>query len=120
MDHPAYNALSVHCPSRQLLDLIADKWTALILYMLSLQTQRYSELQRGIEGISKKMLTQTLRSLEENGLVTRTVYPVVPPKVEYNLTDLGETLIPLLGAVKDWAETHIDDVLAAREAYTPS
>jgi DNA-binding HxlR family transcriptional regulator len=117
MDRPAYNTLSAYCPSRQLLELIADKWTTLILYMLSLKTQRYSELQHGIEGISKKMLTQVLRDLEASGLITRKVYAVVPPMVEYNLTPLGATLIPLLGAIKDWAEVHMDEVVSARQTY---
>ncbi len=118
MDHPAFNTLSAYCPSRQLLELIADKWTTLILYMLSLKTQRYSEMQHGIEGISKKMLTQVLRDLEANGLITRKVYAVVPPMVEYTLTPLGATLIPLLGALKEWAEDHMDEVLAARQSYS--
>ena len=117
MDRPASNTLSASCPSRQLLDLIADKWTPLILYMLSLKTQRYSELQHGIEGISKKMLTQVLRDLESSGLITRKVYAIVPPMVEYNLTPLGATLIPLLSAIKEWAELHMEEVHIARQIY---
>lgn len=117
MERPTGSALHANCPSRQVLDLIANKWTAMILYLLSLKTQRYSELLHGIEGISKKMLTQVLRELEASGLVQRTVYPVVPPMVEYRLTPLGETLMPLLRAVKDWSEQHMDDVLEARAAY---
>lgn len=117
MDRPASSTLSASCPSRQLLDLIADKWTTLILYMLSLKTQRYSELQHGIEGISKKMLTQVLRDLESSGLITRKVYAVVPPMVEYNLTPLGATLIPLLSAIKEWAELHMEEVHIARQIY---
>lgn len=120
MQRPPSNALSADCPARQVLDLIADKWVTLVLVMLSKKTQRYSEMRRGIEGISKKMLTQTLRKLEENGLITRTVYAVVPPKVEYNLTELGETLLPLLAALKDWAETYMDEVIEARETYQPT
>ncbi|MFZ4816716.1 MAG: winged helix-turn-helix transcriptional regulator [Phototrophicaceae bacterium] len=120
MEKPAYNALSADCPARQLLDMIADKWVTLILFMLSQKTQRYSELLHGIEGISKKMLTQVLRNLERDGLLKRTVYPIVPPHVEYNLTELGETLIPVLGALKTWSETHMDEVIVSRELYTPS
>lgn len=117
MEKPDYSTFNAHCPSRQLLDLIADKWTTLILYLLSIKTQRYSELQHGIEGISKKMLTHTLRDLEESGLITRKVYAVVPPMVEYNLTPLGHTLILLLAAIKGWAEEHMDEVVTARKNY---
>jgi DNA-binding HxlR family transcriptional regulator len=80
-------------------------------------TRRYSELQRLIGGVSQKMLTQTLRKLERDGLVERHVYPVVPPKVEYSLTPLGETLTELLKAVCKWAETHLDELEAARVRY---
>lgn len=118
MEKPVYNPLNAQCPSRQLLELIGDKWTTLILYLLSIKTQRYSEMLHGIEGISKKMLTQVLRDLEAGGLITRKVYPVVPPMVEYSLTPLGQNLIPLILAIKDWAETHMDDILAARQSYT--
>ncbi len=115
-----YNPLSAKCPSRQLLALIGDKWTTLILYLLSIKTQRYSEMLHSIEGISKKMLTQVLRDLEAGGLITRKVYAVVPPMVEYSLTPLGQNLMPLILAIKDWAETHMDEVLAARQSYTNS
>lgn len=118
MEKSIYNPLNAQCPSRQLLDLIGDKWTTLILYLLSIKTQRYSEMLHGIEGISKKMLTQVLRDLEAGGLITRKVYTVVPPMVEYSLTPLGKNLIPLVLAIKDWAETHMDEVLAARQSYT--
>ncbi|HEX2622881.1 MAG TPA: helix-turn-helix domain-containing protein, partial [Phototrophicaceae bacterium] len=102
MEKSVYNPLNAQCPSRQLLELIGDKWTTLILYLLSIKTQRYSEMLHGIEGISKKMLTQVLRDLEAGGLITRKVYAVVPPMVEYNLTPLGQNLIPLILAIKDW------------------
>lgn len=118
MEKAVYNPLNAQCPSRQLLGLIGDKWTTLILYMLSNKTQRYSEMLHGIEGISKKMLTQVLRDLEAGGLITRKVYAVVPPMVEYSLTPLGKNLIPLILAIKDWAETNMDEVLAARQFYT--
>lgn len=105
---------SAPCPSRAALDRIADKWTALIVGSLSTGTKRFSELRAAIEGISEKMLTQTLRSLERDGLVSRTVHPSVPPKVEYQLTELGLTLDAPLTAVRDWAERHINEVNQAR------
>lgn len=104
-------------PSRQVLALIANKWTAIIIYCLSQGKKRYSELQREINGISQKMLTQTLRSLERDGIVERKVYAVVPPMVEYSLTPLGETLIEPLCHLCQWAETHISEVEAARDRY---
>ena len=105
------------CPTRQALDRIADKWTTLIIGLLEEGPKRFSELQRGIGGISQKMLTQTLRTLERDGLVNRTVYPEVPPRVEYELTDLGRTLCEPIAAVRRWAEEHIDEVMASQAAY---
>jgi DNA-binding HxlR family transcriptional regulator len=105
------------CGSQQVLDLIADRWTALVIYALARGTQRYSELQRTIGGVSQKMLTQTLRNLERNGLVERRVYPVVPPKVEYTLTPLGQTLIDPLRTVCRWAEEHLQDLEKARARH---
>jgi len=108
------NVLDEGCPSRQVLDRIADKWTSLVIYALSEGTLRYGELQRVIGGVSQKMLTQTLRSLEEDGLVARKVYPVVPPMVEYSLTSLGRTLIEPLTAIRKWAEAHPEFVQRRR------
>lgn len=102
------------CPSRQVLDRIADKWTALVVYALAGGKLRHSELLRRIDGISQKMLTQTLRSLEADGLVARTVYPVVPPMVEYRLTALGRSLREPLAAICAWAEKHLPELLEAR------
>ncbi len=87
--------------------------------MISLQsgTKRFSELQREIDGVSQKMLTQTLRGLERDGLLSRTIYPTVPPKVEYSLTALGNTLVELLTGIQDWSENHIESVLTAQEKY---
>ncbi len=116
-NYPEISVCNAACPSRQVLDLIADKWTAIIIYRLSKGTKRYSELQREIGGISQKMLTQTLRSLERDGIVNRMVYPVIPPMVEYSLTPLGETLIEPLCQLCKWAETHIPEVEAARDKY---
>ncbi|PIG91692.1 helix-turn-helix domain-containing protein [Gloeocapsopsis sp. IPPAS B-1203] len=106
-----------NCPSRQVLDLIADKWTAIIIYRLAKGTKRYSELQREIGGISQKMLTQTLRNLERDGIVSRKVYPVVPPMVEYSLTTLGTTLTGPLSTLCRWAENYLPEVEAARSQY---
>ncbi|MEW5856387.1 MAG: helix-turn-helix domain-containing protein [Cyanobacteriota bacterium] len=117
---PEPEIFSPNCPVQQVLDSIANKWSVIVLYALSFGTKRYSELQRQIGGVSQKMLTQTLRNLERDGLVERKVYPVVPPKVEYSLTPLGETLIEPLGAICEWAEAHIQELEAAREGYDKS
>lgn len=114
---PKPTVLDQNCDSRQVLELIADKWTAIIIYWLAQGTKRYSELQRQIKGISQKMLTQTLRRLERDGIVDRKVYPVVPPRVEYSLTPLGETLTEPLCKLCKWAETHLSEVEAARTRY---
>ncbi|MCC6616081.1 MAG: helix-turn-helix transcriptional regulator [Anaerolineae bacterium] len=105
------------CPTRQVLDRIGDKWTALIIGLLDDGPVRFLELQRSIGGISSKMLTQTLRNLERDGLVRRTIYAEVPPRVEYTLTSLGETLCAPLTAIRDWAEAHIDEVSEAQSLY---
>jgi len=114
MDWDIYNE---HCPTRVVLDRIADKWTVLIVGALEDKTKRFGELRREIGGVSQKMLTQTLRGLERDGLVFRKVYASVPPKVEYSLTDLGRTLVGILNAIGEWAETHIEKVLTARTEY---
>lgn len=108
------NIFDEHSGPRQLLERIADRWTAMIICALSDGPKRYSELRREIGGVSHKMLSQTLRSLEGDGLVQRTVYPLIPPKVEYRLTPLGETLSEPLNAIRTWAETHCDELEAAR------
>ena len=101
-----------------LIGRIADKWTMLILEVLEQRgTLRFTELGRAVEGISQKMLTQTLRQMERDGLVLRTVHPVVPPKVEYRLTDLGQSLSAAFCGVWTWAETHLDRIEAARAAF---
>ncbi|GAA1880430.1 winged helix-turn-helix transcriptional regulator [Streptantibioticus ferralitis] len=112
-----YNAFLATCPTRQLLDVISDKWVTLILAALAERPQRYSELRRLIAGVSQKMLTQTLRSLERSGLVSRTVTASVPVRVDYALTPLGASLMPVVTAVKDWAEEHIDHVRAAQQEF---
>jgi DNA-binding HxlR family transcriptional regulator len=105
------------CPTRVVLDLIADKWAVLIVGALEDKTKRFGELRREIGGVSQKMLTQTLRGLERDGIVVRTVYASVPPKVEYSLTKLGRTLVHILEGIREWSETHIENVLKARDDY---
>lgn len=127
-----YNAFLAGCPSRQLLDRISDKWVVLILCALAgdhgpgqlgaapvgaPKAMRYSELSRLLAGISQKMLTQTLRSLERDGLLTRTVTPTVPVTVSYELTDLGLSLHQLTRELRNWAQTHMGEVLANRENH---
>jgi DNA-binding HxlR family transcriptional regulator len=116
-ERAAYNAYVAECPSRQVLAALSDKWVTLVLTALAASPQRYSELSRTIAGVSQKMLTQTLRMLERDGLVTRTITPAVPVRVDYQLTPLGHTLLPVVRAIKDWSETHIAEVQAARAAY---
>jgi DNA-binding HxlR family transcriptional regulator len=116
-ERDAYNAYVAECPSRQVLDALSDKWVTLVLTGLADAPRRYSELSRTIAGVSQKMLTQTLRLLERNGLVTRTITASVPVRVDYQLTPLGRTLLPVVRAIKDWSETHISEVHAARVAY---
>ena len=114
MPKTRYNVYAAMCPTRQALDRIADKCTALIVGLLGQRPHRFSELLRGVEGVSQKMLTQTLRSLEMDGLVRRHVKPTVPVSVEYSLTATGRTLTEPLEAIRSWAEHHIEEVLAAR------
>ncbi len=111
------NVYDAECPTRRVLDLIADKWTVLIITLLEDEPKRFSHLQRSIGGISQKMLAQTLRGLERDGLVTRTIYPEIPPRVEYELTPLGRTLIEPIAAIRIWAESHISSVAVAQNAY---
>lgn len=111
------NVYASNCPTREVLDRIGDKWTALIIGVLEEGTMRFSDIQRRIGGISQKMLTQTLRSLERDGLITRTVYPEVPPRVEYALTPLGATLTQALAAIRHWAEANINEVVTAQQEY---
>ena len=111
---PQARALNHASGVRRTLDLVADKWTALVIMALIQDKKRYSELHRKIEGISQKMLTQTLRRLETNGLVQRKIYPVVPPMVEYSLTSLGKTLVEPLQALCRWSSEHFHEIEAAR------
>lgn len=105
------------CPLRDILDRVGDKWSVLVVVLLKGGKRRFSDLRRSIEGISQRMLTHTLRQLERDGLVLRTVYASVPMRVEYELTALGRTLIEPLSALAGWAENHRDAILSARAAY---
>jgi len=105
------------CPIREVLDRIGDKWSVLVVVLLGTGTHRFNELNRAIEGISQRMLTVTLRGLERDGMVSRTVHASVPPRVEYALTDLGRSLLGPLSAVADWAIEHRDDIRGARVHY---
>jgi len=105
------------CPLRDVLDRVGDKWSVLVVVLLGNGRLRFSDLRRSVEGISQRMLTHTLRQLERDGLVERTVYPSVPVHVEYELTALGRTLIEPLEALAHWAESHRSVILSARAAY---
>jgi DNA-binding HxlR family transcriptional regulator len=113
-----YNVYAAQCPTRQALDRIADRWTALIVGLLAQRTHRFGELRRSIDGISHKVLVQTLRSLERDGLVLRQPLATNPPTVEYSLTALGQSLVGPLASIRDWAEKHIEELQAARDTYS--
>lgn len=113
----AYDAFLAGCPSRKVLDRIADKWVTLVLSALAQGPHRYNELSHIIAGVSQKMLTQTLRAMERDGLVARKVTTAVPVRVDYALTPLGSSLLTVVAALKSWAEEHIDEIEAARHAY---
>jgi DNA-binding HxlR family transcriptional regulator len=104
------------CPSRVALDRVGDRWTALIVGVLENQPRRFTEI-RDAMGISPKVLTQTLRTLERDGIITRTSFLEIPPRVEYALTPFGATLRQPLAAIRDWAETHIHEIISARGRY---
>jgi DNA-binding HxlR family transcriptional regulator len=115
--YPAFDVMTATCPSRTSLARIANKWTAMVVIALSAGRMRFRDLRTAVDGISAKVLTETLRDLERDGIVTRHVYAEVPPRVEYELTELGRTLQAPLQALGHWAEEHIAAVLAARESY---
>lgn len=112
-----HDAFLVTCSSRQLLSRLADKWVTLVLCALIEGPARHSALARRITGVSQKMLTQTLRNLERDGLLTRTVTPTVPLTVEYALTELGLSLVGVFLQLKNWADVHMDAVIEARTVY---
>ncbi len=117
VDYDAYQWADAECETRQILDRIAGKWSLLVISLLARDTKRFSQLQREIDGISQRMLTVTLRQLERDGLIERTVYPVVPPRVEYALTDLGCTLLDTIQSLVRWTDEHRVQIAAARTAY---
>ncbi|MDN3023756.1 helix-turn-helix domain-containing protein [Streptomyces sp. S.PB5] len=106
------------CPTRAVLDVIAGKWTMLVLVALEDgRPMRFAQLRRRLDGVTQKVLTQTLRALEREGLLTRTVYPTVPPCVDYQLTELGLELGGLVQSITDWSQTNIAAIRAAREKF---
>jgi DNA-binding HxlR family transcriptional regulator len=105
------------CKARQILDRVGDKWSLSVIHRLAHDTMRFTELRRDVPGISQRMLTATLRALERDGLVSRKVHPVVPPRVDYALTAMGKTLLSTVCSLMAWADDHADDIDAAREEY---
>lgn len=116
-DDGRYDVMAQNCPTRQVIGRVGDKWSLLVLFALSTGTKRFSELRSEVQGISQKMLTQTLRTMERDGWVSRHVYATIPPKVEYTLTPLGQSLEDSIAVVRRWAYTHMDEIVEAREAY---
>jgi DNA-binding HxlR family transcriptional regulator len=112
-----FDVLSAACPTRQVVGRIGDKWTLLVLTALAGRTLRFSQLRREVEGITQKMLTQTLRGLERDGLVDRRVYPVIPPHVEYSMTTRGATLAEVISGIRDWAYGNMDGIETSRLAF---
>jgi DNA-binding HxlR family transcriptional regulator len=114
---PVWDVFNSQCPTRQVLDRIADKWTVLVIRRLADGTLRFAQLRRSVDGISQKVLTNTLRGLERDGIVTRRIYASVPPRVEYSLTDLGRSLRDLVEGICRWSEANMERVQEARAAY---
>jgi DNA-binding HxlR family transcriptional regulator len=112
-----YDVFDPNCPSRTVLDLIGGRWTVLVIGALQAGPRRFGELEREAGGISAKVLTQVLRALERDGLVTRRVYPEVPPHTEYELTELGGALVEPLAALRAWAEGNIEAIIERRESW---
>lgn len=112
-----WNPYAAKCPTRQLLDRISDKWVVLVLGLLEDGPKRFSVLKREIDGISQKMLSQTLRALEQDGLLTRRAFPTVPVTVEYELTALGRSLNVALNPMIKWAVANMNRVVKARESF---
>ena len=112
-----FDALSATCPARAILASVANKWTVLVLSVLTQDTARFNELRRRVQGVTQKVLTQTLRDLERLGLVSRRIYAEVPPRVEYSLTPLGHSLCKVLDNIKEWTESHAPDVMQAQQRF---
>lgn len=115
-----YDAYLAECPAREVLQRLSNKWVTLLLNALADGPQRYSDLGRRVAGVSPKMLTETLRTLERDGLITRRVTVQVPVRVDYELTALGRDFLPIVRSIKDWAEQHIHQIHAARDAFDAS
>ena len=105
------------CQASEVLGRVGDKWSLQVIFALGGGTRRFTDLKRGIDGISQRMLTVTLRGLERDGIVSRTMYPVMPPRVDYTLTPMGRTLLDAAGTLIGWAHAHLDEIEAARAAY---
>jgi DNA-binding HxlR family transcriptional regulator len=114
-----WNMMDADCPTRQVLDRVANRWTMLIIVALQGGTLRFSELRRSVDGITQKMLTQTLRALERDGIVDREVIPTVPVTVRYTLTPLGHSLADAVSVIREWAYANIEAIEAARAVYEP-
>ncbi len=112
-----FDAFNAACPAREILASVANKWTVLVLSVLTEDTTRFNELRRRVQGVTQKALTQTLRDLERLGLVSRRIYAEVPPRVEYSLTALGRSLVKVLDDNKAWTETHAPDVMQAQQRF---
>jgi DNA-binding HxlR family transcriptional regulator len=113
----AANVLDPDCPSRVVFQRIGDKWASLVIQVLTKGPVRFSELRKMVHVVTPKVLTQTLRSLERDGLITRKVYAQVPPRVDYTLTDLGRSLLAPLSQLREWAENNVPAIIDARDAY---
>ena len=111
------DAYDPDCPTRVVLDRVGDKWTVLVIGALAGGPQRFTTLRQSVGGVTAKVLTQTLRAIERDGLVTRQVYAEVPPRVEYALTPLGHSLLEPVDALREWAEAHLSQILTARATH---
>jgi DNA-binding HxlR family transcriptional regulator len=120
MEHPPLAPFDPDCPTRQILDRIAGKWTVLVVVALEPRAKRFGELRREVGGISQKMLIQTLRGLERDGLVLRHVTPSSPVSVEYELTRLGRSLVPVLAGPTGWAVAAMPEIEGARSRFVSS
>lgn len=114
---PRYNVYASECPARMVLDRLADKWALLVIGRLRSGTVRFNQLRRDIEGVSQKVLSQTLKKLERDGLIRRQVIESAPITVEYSLTPLGKTLANLIESLSEWAQSHSEAVLQAQQEY---
>ena len=120
MNDSSYDVLNPKCPTQQVLDRVASKWTMLVILALGDERLHYAQLQRRVRGVTKKMLTQTLRALERDGLVRRQVHRTVPPQTEYELTSLGHGLADVVAVVRSWAYSNVADISEARSVFDAS